>query len=101
MELTKESIIAALDKEGAVERALVVIWNRQTAGEQASRATQQQNGEGFTAADAHALSLRAERVARGLPLSPAELDDSRLRLKKYWAQLLEVAVEKQLERLAA
>lgn len=102
MSLTKESILTVLDTiPGAVERALVVIWNRQTSGEQASRSTQQQNGEGFTAADAYTLSLRAERVARGLSLSPIELDDSRERVKKYWSQLLEVAVERQLQKLAA
>lgn len=100
--LTKESMLHVLNtKRGAVERALVALWKRQTAGEQAARTTKHQNGEGFTAADAHRLSLLAEKVAKGYQLSPIELEDSRARLQKYAGQLLEIAVERQLQRLAA
>ena len=102
MTLTKETIHQIIDnRPGAVERALVAIWKRQTRGEQASRSTQLQNGEGFTSADASTLSRRAELVVEGYTLSPAELEDCKERLKKYWAQLIEVAIERELDRLAA
>jgi hypothetical protein len=76
--------------DAAVVRGLKLIYARQTAGEQASLSTREHNGRGFTALDAPFLS----DIARKLPryndhMTPRQMFKVRLKLKKYWKQLLE------------
>lgn len=101
MPLTKESISSLLQsRDEAVQRAVVAIWERQTAGEKQARGTMQQNGVGFNASDARKLSGYAERIKAGFTLAPSEVQDARSRVSKYTGQLLEIAVERQLQQLS-
>ena len=102
MSLTKESLTKLLaSRDDAVQRAVVAIWKRQTAVEKQSRDTIQQNGVGFNASDARKLSGYAERINAGLTLNPSELAEARSRVMKYVGQLLEIAMERELDKLAA
>lgn len=78
----------------AVERALVVLHDRQTSTEQASLQTKDANGVGFGAFDAEIFSSFAEKVKRGYRLSERQLAVCRkankhgiARLARYWKQL--------------
>jgi hypothetical protein len=92
-----------LRSDAAVERALVVLHDRQTATEQATLTTKDANGVGFGAFDADIFSSFAERVKRGFHLSPRQLQICRKatgksgipRIARYWKQLAAVAAEKQ------
>ena len=97
---TKESIIAKLETSTVmVERSLLVVYANQTADEQESQTTSNNNGTGFTGVDAFILSSFAEWVekgkAKGIPegkrLSPKQLEIARKKLRKYSRQLLEAA----------
>ncbi len=91
---TKEHIITLLDtSDRAVERALVRIYERQTADEQASLATLHSNGRGFNGSDSRILTDIAKRCIRYNGLKGKQYDLVRRRIRKYWAQLLEIAAE--------
>lgn len=92
-----------LENDRAVERALIVLFRRQTAGERASNTTANWNEIGFTGADAHWGCRNAKQVIAGKPLGASQLGYWRKlnskgvpRIAKYWAQLAEAAVAKQL-----
>lgn len=90
----KESIHSLLDQNPrAVERALVAIWKRQTADEQANLTTKHANGVGFSAFDAEFCSDIAQRLVSGRvsQLSPKQLAVCRNKMKRYWRQLVELA----------
>jgi hypothetical protein len=99
----RESITALLARnDNAVERALLVLFDRQTADEQMTDATRQHNGRGFTAFDAEIFSSFAKQVRQGRTLSPKQLALARKpdkfgnpRIARYWSQLLEAAEAKQ------
>lgn len=74
-------------------RALVRIYERQTADEQASQTTKVHNGIGFTGADAHILSSFAQQVQRGRKLSEKQMAILRKRIPKYARQLEAIASE--------
>lgn len=90
-----------------VARGLLVMYSKQTTGEQRSRQTIKQNGEGFTGPDGPVLSKFAKRLRQmggreasldlGRPFSLAfyfAADEERVirwRMKKYWRQLMEIA----------
>lgn len=90
----------------AVERALIILYERQTADEQASHSTNHENGMGFSAFDAEILSSFAcqinskvgkhndylGRVAKlGECLSKKQMELARKRVVRYARQLAEVA----------
>jgi hypothetical protein len=87
----------------AVERALTVLYARQTADEQISKTTNNNNGCGFNMIDAEIFSSFAEQVAKsrypkGQRLSPKQFGicrkenkHGRMKIAKYVNQLLEVA----------
>lgn len=93
----KESVqTLLLTNDRAVERALVVIYNRQTEEEKIASNTLEDNKKGFTAYDAEFLSQLALVVLSGRRLSKKQLfvirkTDKRgnSRIGKYWKQLLE------------
>lgn len=100
MIVTKESLIHLLDSSPlpkriqVVGRALVVIYNNQTSGEQANNLTAEQNGVGFTGADAYSGSLTAKYFLKHKTLMPWQLDmwtarnaSGVPRIAKYWKQL--------------
>lgn len=88
----KAKILHLLDtNDRAVDRALIQIYRRQTASEQAAHTTTQQNGRGFNHADAKTLTRYAKLALTYGDLTPRKREIVRERIKKYWAQLLEIA----------
>lgn len=68
---TKEKINELLlSNPKACERALVVLYNRQTNDEKNAEATIERNGVGFGAYDAEFMSSLARRVLGGRGLTP-------------------------------
>jgi len=89
---TKEGIQQLLDSNPkAVQRAIVAIYKRQTADEQASKTTRVHNSVGFSAIDAQLLTSFAEQIGRGRTLSEKQLTLGRAKIKRYWRQLMEIA----------
>lgn len=89
----------AMDKEyikqklrtdyNSVCKALLILYQYQTADEQRTRGTHHQNQMGFNSSDAKALSKYAQWVQKGLELGFMELNDARRRLPKYAGQILQ------------
>jgi hypothetical protein len=75
----------------AVERAMVAIYNRQTADEQVSSDTKHQNGVGFTGADARLGTYYAKWVLKGNSLTGNHLMRARMMSYKYVRQLTDIA----------
>jgi hypothetical protein len=99
---TKEQILKLLEtNDKAVARALVVLFEKQTASEQASDCTNTHNNEGFS----HAHSFIGCRMAkfymaRGF-LTPKQVAYWRkstpkrgMRIGMYWRQLVKAAEQK-------
>lgn len=101
--VTKDSFIAMIEKNPihAVGRALVVLFNNQTASEQATKDTRVTNGEGFTKADAWGGTLAAKSYLKNNTLAGWQVAKwTRLdkkgcpRIAKYWRQLNDAAIAK-------
>jgi hypothetical protein len=92
---TAQALQALLDRSNpAVERALVVLYNRQTLGEQATMETRELNGRGFSGAHAEFGSSLAKWILGGQHLTPRQLVFARKIVKRYTRQLLEANREK-------
>jgi hypothetical protein len=76
-------------------RGLVAIYHKQTEDEQRDAATKHTNGVGFTGVDATFASSLAEQVIRRGSLSPKQMIFARKIMKKYAAQLVRIAKEKE------
>ena len=100
--MTKSEIINILNtNDKAIMRALVVLNERQTASEQHSGVTINQNGEGFTPADAYMGTSMANGFAKYGRLTEKQLAYWKTpnakgipRINKYAGQLLLIAKEK-------
>jgi len=93
--LNIDSLKLLLDRNPrAVERAMVVLYHRQTSDEQVSSSTNHLNGRGFNGVDAAFGSSLARQVLDGRALSIKQLDHARKMVKKYVRQLLEEALLK-------
>lgn len=77
-----------------LERAIVAIYERQTAAEQAAGQTREHNGIGFNGVDAPFLTYLAEWILSGKHLSGKFLIKARKRMVKYSGQLQRIAMEK-------
>jgi hypothetical protein len=85
-----------------LERALLVIFERQTADEKADGLTEHENGVGFTGTDAEFLTKMAkwvlDRATKGVPegkrLCGGQVAVVRKAMMKYHGQLAEVAKQK-------
>jgi hypothetical protein len=98
---TKQSIIDLLNRNDlAVGRAMVVLYNRQTADEQSDETTKHHNGVGFSAYAAHSGTYFARWVLDGRTLTGKYLDRARKIAIRHAGQLVEEANEKS-ERMAA
>lgn len=98
--LTRESVQAMLQSNPrALERAIVAIYRRQMADEQHARATLHDNGVGFNSADATIMSLAARVLLAGDRLSPSAMHEARERMPKYWKQLIDIAMDRQLKAM--
>ena len=79
-------------------RAIVKLWQRQTADEQATQSTGQDNGIGFNGTDAFILSSFAEQINKGRTLSPKQLAIAFKKLPKYSKQIIsEIPADKLVE----
>lgn len=106
--VTKEQIVSLLKtKDKAIARALVVLNDRQTADEQDSQATRIDNGRGFKPCHARMGTSMAQFYQRFGYLSPKQIaywrkTDAKgtMRIACYWKQLMEVAAEKAVVKVA-
>lgn len=90
----KEDIHNLLDKNPkAVMRALVAIYNLQTADEQASHTTSHANSVGFSAFDAEFCTDMAQKALKGWNFSEKQLAVTRNKMKRYHRQLVMIANE--------
>jgi len=90
-------LIATSDK--AVLRALVAIYKRQTAAEKSQYTTVEKNGIGFNAADASSCSRYAKICMTQGWLPQPDIETLRPVMMKYSRQLLQIAVENELNNL--
>lgn len=81
-------------------RAIVKLYELQTAAEQASQTTRNVNGAGFNSTDATILSSFAEQILKGRTLSQKQLAISFKRLPKYSRQISNLIPAERLEALA-
>ena len=75
----------------AVERAMIVLYNRQTFDEIESKQTKHLNGRGFSACDAKLGTYLAQYIKSDRHLTGKWLNAARLMSFKYVGQLLEEA----------
>lgn len=107
MEISRESILALLmTNDRAVERALIVLFDYQTADEKSTHNTRHENGQGFTAYDAPIMSSMATQVLRNYPLTQKQLAWLRggkklSRIGKYAGQLARHAIANPKQKSAA
>ena len=78
----------------AVERAMVVLYERQEECERASGTTTKSNGRGFSAYDASKGTYYAKWVLSGKRLTGRFLEHARTMSKRYIRQLAEAATER-------
>jgi len=92
-----------------VKRAVLVIYAAQTAAEQATETTREENGVGFNGTDAEILSSFAKQIIEFEAgksqfrdaLSPKQMGLARAKIAKYAGQLLKVARAKAAAKAAA
>lgn len=105
--VTRDSLQKMLDSGDVdyvnlvIGRALVGIFNRQTKSEQMCNDTNQDNGVGFTGADAHSGCISAKYFLRHKTFLVWQRarwtkkgKSGYSRVTKYWKQLNEIANEK-------
>ncbi len=96
---TTEKIAELLNRnDKAVERAIVAIYERQTADEKASSVTCHDNTVGFSAFDAATGSYLARLIKRGFKLYPDKMAKARKIAVRYRRQLCEIANAKEVSK---
>jgi hypothetical protein len=91
----KEEIHALLfQSDATLIKGLLRIYSNQTADEQAVKLVTQNNGIGFTGADAPFLTSLAENFLKNKKLSPKQLEALRKKMPKYVGQLTRFANNK-------
>lgn len=87
----KDAVQQLLERNAAaLARAVLTIYERQTAGEKNAKTTSESNGRGFSGHDAAFLSSIAERLPRyDNRLTAAQRARVLPKMKRYWRQLLE------------
>lgn len=78
-----------------VERAITVIYERQTEDEKSADSTSHHNGIGFSATDASIMSSFAKQLSKGKHLSEKQLTIAFRVMPKYARQLFEIAQGKE------
>lgn len=76
-----------------VERAIIKLFERQTADEQRTDQTRVTNHRGFTHGDARRLSKAAKWIQSGRPLTGVHLNKAFKSVPKYARQVLEMIQE--------
>jgi hypothetical protein len=100
--LTKEKIVELLSSnDRAVERALMLLYQRQTADEQTVESTRHLNNRGFRPAHARMGTSMGRLAYLGYKLSEKQINYWRktdragnMRIGIYWRQLIEEAQKK-------
>jgi len=101
MQAKKEQIQKLIDTDDhAVARAVVRIYQRQTASEQRSEHTHLNNSIGFNAPDAKYLTGAAKFALRNGGLTGEHVDRVRAKIRRYWRQLIEISEETNQRRMA-
>jgi len=96
---TTDQIVDLLNRSDlAVERAVVAIYDRQTADEKASDSTNHDNNVGFQACDARRGSYWARLIKGGHHLYPDRLAKARKMAVKYRRQLVDIANSKEASK---
>lgn len=91
---TKDAIRELLAKnDKAVAKAVVAIYERQTADEQRAEQTKYHNGVGFNGTDSRRGSYYATYAKRSGRLTGKHLDIARRMMMKYAGQLADIANE--------
>lgn len=95
MPWTEQQIVTLLDTNPrAVERAIVAIYERQTADEKRVEHTRHDNSVGFRQNHAKRMSYYARLIISGRHLYPRQLELSRTWMKMYRRQLADIANKK-------
>ena len=85
--MDRAALREALAEPEVVAGCLVVLYASQTPGEQSSKSTTAQNGEGFNALDASFGSSLAEQVIGEGRLTTKQVGAARNLLRKYVGQI--------------
>ena len=80
-------------------RALIKIYEFQTADEQHYKQTSEHNKVGFTGVDANILSSFAKQVNKGYNLSQKQMTIVFKKMPKYWNQILSLIPQEKLYTL--
>jgi len=89
---TREEIETMIqNQDAAVERAMVAIWERQTADEQETQGTRHHNGRGFAAWSARSGTYYANWVRSGRHLTGKHLAKARKIALHHAGQLTDFA----------
>ena len=81
------------------EKALIKIFEFQTADEQENEHTYNHNGVGFTGIDGQILTSFAKQLIKYKRLSDKQMDLLFKKMPKYWKQVLSISDKKQIEIL--
>lgn len=87
------------NRDRAVMKAIIAIYNRQTEDEKKAEDTKHHNGVGFSSADARLGTYYARHLLGGKALTGKHLERARTMAMKYRGQLVDIATET-LERKA-
>lgn len=105
--MTKKDAVALIKRQLVendrwILRACVLIYNYQTAEEQAFDMTKTDNGVGFTGCDAEILSSFAKQIIAFVPdgrwrspMSPKQMALLRRKMPKYAGQILKIVTKRQ------
>lgn len=93
-----EALKFAIDSDlTTLENCLLLLYSKQTAGEQEAGQTAEKNNYGFSGCDSKTLSYYARWLESGRHLSDRFLIDARKRIKKYVGQLIKIQEEEILK----
>lgn len=78
-------------------KALISLYNDQCEDERFTNSSNRRNGIGFNKIDASELTILARRYKRKLCLYPHELGMVKIKIPKYWEQILDKCDRVKLE----
>ena len=92
---TKEKVTQLLQSNNlAVERAILVLYHRQTLDEQSNKETKHSNGVGFSGAHARLGTYYARWLITGNHLTGVHLEKARRMVLHYTSQLMDEILSK-------
>lgn len=97
LKFKKDKIAFIKDKVGTNQqwaiKGLLRIFEFQTASEQATESTNEDNGVGFSGVDAEILTSFAKQISKGRNMSPKQMAIIHKKMPKYARQLMNIAEE--------